>query len=135
MSAKKPALSGPNASRNGGLGSPRERVRPTPELQELLGQVFDYEWKNHRKQWGKEEYERRRFDFVFHMTDCMTDLETLRELFRHPKKDKMRDTLISLMSILIHVIPHLNAAGRLLVGEIGDPFAESSKPANLWEDE
>jgi hypothetical protein len=97
----------------------------------LLGRVFDYEWRGQKKEWGKDEYDRRRFGFIFHMSDWLTDLRELQQLFDDPKKATVKDAWDTVFGFLIHVIPHLNAAGRLFVDEMGDPFAEAAKPAKV----
>lgn len=95
----------------------------------MLGRVFDAVRHEDRKSKRSADYKERRSDFIFHMTDWLTDLRELQELYAHPTKVEVQKVSISLMSILIHVIPHLNAAGRLLLDEdgIGDPFAEPTQ--------
>jgi hypothetical protein len=76
-----------------------------------------------RAELGPEEYQRQRHDFAFHMTDWLTDLKELNELYAHPEKAELDKATISIIGILYHVIPHLNAAGRLLLDTIPDAFA------------
>jgi hypothetical protein len=95
------------------------------KLEHLLGQVFDGAREGDRETLDAEEYERRRHDFVFHMTDWRDDLERLADLFRHPEQQDEESASVFLIGFLYHVIPHLNAAGRLLLDEIGDPFSQT----------
>jgi hypothetical protein len=96
----------------------------SPELIELLGRIFDSGRKGDRK--GKR-YEQRRHDFIFHMTDWLGDLKKLNELYTHPENADLHEATISIIALLYHVIPHLNAAGRLLLDTITDPFAPSQE--------
>jgi hypothetical protein len=73
---------------------------------------------------SKGEYERRRHDFVFHMTDWLTDLREYADIVRHPEEYKKDAAAEMIIGFLYHVVPHLNAAGRLLLDEIKDPFAD-----------
>lgn len=96
---------------------------PTPELEEFLGKVYDHGREGDRKDMSAEEYARRRHDFVFHMTDWLSDLKFLSDLYEHPEKADVEKTTIEIMGFLFHVLPHLTTAGRLLLDEIGDAFA------------
>ena len=62
------------------------------------------------------------------MTDWLVDLERLATLYSRPdafSKDEAGDAVFG---FLIHALPHLMAAGRLLLGEFSDPFsAQESK--------
>jgi hypothetical protein len=93
-------------------------------LRELLGRVFDGARGSLRADLPADEYERRKLDFVFHMTDWSNDLARLADCAEHP--DRLDDEAASRLVIgfLYHVVPHLNAAGRLLLDEITDPFAD-----------
>lgn len=107
---------------------------PTAALKELLGKVFDEARDGDQKEMSADEYARRRHDFVFHMTDWLTDLEFLSKLYQHPEQVEVKRTTISIIGLLFHVIPHLTTAGRLLLDEIGDPFANDwpvRKPAKI----
>jgi hypothetical protein len=95
-----------------------------PELADLLNKVFD------RVREGRlpeaedaSQYEEWRRDFVFHLMDWTADVERLRELFDNPHEYDVEAASHLIVSFLIHVIPHLNNAGRLLLDEIVDPFA------------
>jgi hypothetical protein len=89
----------------------------------LLGAVFDDYHEGPRKTENAADYEIRKRDFVFHMTDWLDDLKELTALYDHPDRADVPKACISLIGILYHVIPHLNAAGRLFLGNIPDPFA------------
>ncbi|MFO0967305.1 MAG: hypothetical protein U0793_17235 [Gemmataceae bacterium] len=95
------------------------------EIDTLLGRVFDNARREDKKEWGREEYARRRQDFIFHMTDWLGDLKQLNNIFRRPQDCDPKETTITVMGVLYHVIPHLKAAGRLLLDEIPDAFEEN----------
>jgi hypothetical protein len=65
----------------------------------------------------------RRDEFVFHMMDWIDDMERLRALYRSPVRDATSASEV-VVGFLYHVVPHLNAAGRLLLDEIPDRFAK-----------
>jgi hypothetical protein len=65
-----------------------------------------------------------RQSFVFHMTDWREDLERLATLYRDPGQFDREAAGAIVFEFLIHALPHLLAAGRLLLGEVRDPFAE-----------
>jgi hypothetical protein len=97
----------------------------------LLEKIFDS--VSERGAMPSAEYQARKRDFVFHLADCRDDLGRLTELLNAEAASE-RDA-IALLSILYHVIPHLNAAGRLAWGKVSDPFAsdwtvdDSTKPS------
>jgi hypothetical protein len=98
-------------------------------LERLLGQVFDDCREGLRDDLSPAEYERRRHEFVFHMLDWPKDFQFLSGLFANPEGRDIQDVSTSLIAFLYHVIPHLNAAGRLLLDEVPDPFAEARPPS------
>lgn len=95
-------------------------------LEKLLGSVFDDLRAGSRAELSPEDYARRRHDFVFHMLDWQDDLEKLAGLFRRPNSIEEDGASTLLVGFLSHVVPHLNAAGRLLLDQIDDPFISSS---------
>jgi hypothetical protein len=95
------------------------------KIEQLLGRVFDGAREDLRENVDPQEYEKRKHDFVFHMTDWLGDLEQLRDLFKQPDHRDEESASALVIGFLYHVIPHLNAAGRLLLDEIGDPFVKS----------
>lgn len=99
----------------------------TAQLEELLGRVFDEAREGLRAELPPDEYERRRHDFIFHMMDWKDDLEQLAELFKHPDRLDADAASTFLIGLLYHVVPHINAAGRLMLDRIDDPFAESDE--------
>jgi hypothetical protein len=99
-------------------------INPSPELETLLGKVFDNSRRDDKRSLPREDYKRNREDFIFHMTDWLIDLKELNQIYRHSDEADVERTTISLMGFLYHVIPHLKAAGRLLLDEIPDPFEE-----------
>lgn len=91
-------------------------------LETLLGRVFDDLRKESWADLPPGEYKQLREDFIFHMTDWKDDLEQLRYLFNTPDTHD-EETTTRLVGILYHIVPHLNAAVRLLLDEVPDPFA------------
>src|SRR5439155_8797625 len=99
----------------------REPMLADPKLRKLLGKVFDLMRGDERKAGDQDAYKTHRLDFVFHMTDWLKDLEELRELYEHPEKNTPEEASTRVIGFLVHVLPHLNAAGRLLLDEVSDP--------------
>jgi hypothetical protein len=99
------------------------------QLRELLGRVFDIAQDGLRDEIPREDYERRRFDFVFHMTDWTCDVTRLADLVRHPQNENDEAATKFLIGFLYHTIPHLSAAGRLLLDHVPDPFADQPEAA------
>jgi hypothetical protein len=99
------------------------RNRSTP-FEDLLGKVFDGAQDGLRESLTPEEYERRRHDFVFHLAEIREDVAKLSELLARPGELDEEAASTLLIGILYHTVPHLNAAGRLLLDHINDPFAE-----------
>ena len=94
------------------------------QADELLGKIFDSAREGLRGELSAEEYERRRHDFIFHFCDLRDDVVRLAQWLADPDilDEEAASTLI--IGFLYHAIPHLNAAGRLLLDKIDDPFAE-----------
>ncbi|MBY0524099.1 MAG: hypothetical protein K2R98_11910 [Gemmataceae bacterium] len=90
----------------------------------LLGKVFDDARQGLRKEVGQAEYKRRRDDFVFHMTDWLHDLEGLWSLSQQPEAFDIDRATTMVIGSLYHMIPHIKAAGRLLLDEVPDAFAD-----------
>jgi hypothetical protein len=88
-------------------------------LEQLLGHTFDA----FRDVEDPAEHAQKKADFIFHMTDWKADLETLAALYQDPNRMDPKAARRFIFGFLIHVIPHLNAAGSLLVDEVSDPFA------------
>jgi hypothetical protein len=102
-----------------------------PALWHLLEKVFDDCREGPRAELSPEEYQRQRYDFAFHMTDWLYNLKELNELYAQPEKAELHKATISIIGLLYHIIPHLNAAGRLLLDKIPDAFAPpEKKPEN-----
>lgn len=97
------------------------------KIENLMGQVYDALQSIDDKAANAEA----KRQFVFHMTDWVDNLERLVKLYEEGalRKDQAAQTVAG---FLYHVIPHLNAAGRLLLDRIPEPFTEGqqeSKPA------
>jgi hypothetical protein len=88
-------------------------------LEQLLSHTFDA----FRDVDDAADHAKRKADFIFHMTDWMSDLETLAALYKDPNMMDRKAARQFIFGFLVHVIPHLNAAGRLMLDEISDPFA------------
>lgn len=99
-----------------------------PKLQQLLNKVFAAasSWSDLRKS-DPARYKELRHDFVFHMTDWLRDLEKIHDLYEHPEKHDPDEAYTFIIGFLYHVIPHLNAAGRLLLDEVSSPFKPPTK--------
>jgi hypothetical protein len=88
-----------------------------------LERVYDRAQAGLRDELGEDDYERRRRDFVFHMLDWDSDLRRMVALIDDPGKVSTKEATTFIIGFLYHVIPHLNAAGNLLLDEVPDPFA------------
>ena len=99
----------------------REKIRI------LMEKVFDDMYAESRNK-NSLRYQEYRRDFGFHMTDWLRDLERLSAVYRHPEKTSVADASSNIMGFLYHAIPHLAAAGRLLLEEVPDAFADMYHP-------
>jgi len=107
------------------------RKPPHDTLERLLGQVFDEHQGDLRGEIDPAEYAERRHEFIFHMLDWRGDLRALIRLFDNPESQDLALAVRFLTGFLYHVIPHLSAAGRLLLDHVPDPFVEAqSRPGN-----
>lgn len=99
---------------------------PSKELRKLLGSIYH----QYQKLDDPKANATAKQDFVFHMTDWLDDLRRLGALFENPDKFDRNTAGCAVAGFLYHVIPHLKAAGRLLLDEIPDAFenAESQAP-------
>jgi hypothetical protein len=89
---------------------------------DLLGRVFDEHRADLRQELSPEDYARRRAEFVFHMSDFTEDLQGLASMQESPENWPPERARTFLIGCLYHIIPHLKAAGRLLLDEVPDPF-------------
>lgn len=121
MSAKKLRLNGRQKSVSvAKLSQRNESVKQERLLKKLLAHTFD----TFAEEKDPSEYARKKADFVFHMRDWNSDLEMLAQIYEHPDRFDKKTGRQFIFGFLVHVIPHLNAAGRLMLGEIVDPFAK-----------
>jgi len=97
------------------------------QLEELLGRIFDGAREGLREKIELDDYAQRRRDFIFHMADWKSEVQRLADLYKNPEGHDESAASDFLIGFLYHAIPHLNAAGRLLLDEVLDPF---SNPAN-----
>lgn len=100
--------------------------RPSAELQRVLRSVYN----QYQRLDSAADNDAARRDFVFHMTDWINDLEQLAALYADPKKLDKDAAGSVVFSFLIHAVPHLMEAGRLLEGhDIRNPFVDTeAKP-------
>lgn len=91
-------------------------------FEDILGRVFDAMRAEDRDVLTESEYARLKFDFTFHMTDWLDDLKRMHALQEAPDVWTQKKATPFVVGFLYHVIPHLKAAGRILLGEIGDAF-------------
>jgi hypothetical protein len=124
-------MSGKKQLRNGKAGStptksPSKRKEATPRQQ--LQRVLRTAYNTYQRLDDPAANLEARHDFVFHMTDWAYDLERLASLYARPEafdKDEAGDRVFR---FLIHALPHLLAAGRLLLGKVSDPFGDQESP-------
>lgn len=91
----------------------------------MLGALFESQREEWKRDLPPAVFEQRRHDFVFHMLDWKDDLERLALFFSNPDCLDEEAASSFLIGFIYHVLPHLNAAGMLLLDEIKDPFAAS----------
>jgi hypothetical protein len=76
----------------------------------------------------QSDFVKKQDEFVFHMTDWIDDIHDLLRLYTIDATVEVAARQI--VGFLAHVVPHVNAAGRLLMGDVPDPFAVGkSEPA------
>jgi hypothetical protein len=90
---------------------------PSKALQKLLASVYNH----FQRLDDRKANANARRDFVFHMTDWLSDLDHLVAIYKHPERVDAEQAS-EIVGFLYHVIPHLNAAGRLLLDDIPDAF-------------
>ena len=101
------------------------KITPTARVEILLEKLFDTQREEWKDALPSEEFEQRRHDFVFHMTDWKDDLERLAALFNNSDQQDEEAATALLIGFLYHVVPHLNAAARLLLDDTGNPFSQA----------
>ena len=91
-------------------------------IESTLGELFDSQREEWKEKLTGQEFDRLRHEFIFHMTDWLSDLQQFAAWVKHPESldDNAASALV--MGFLYHVVPHISAAGRLLIGRIDDPF-------------
>jgi hypothetical protein len=110
MPAKKPRAIGNSALKitRPNLGN---KAAASERLKKTLAAVYD----DFQKLDDKKLHARFRNNFIFHMVDWSEDLVKLRELFKNPERFDEETASQVISGFLYHVIPHLRAAGRLLL--------------------
>jgi hypothetical protein len=91
-----------------------------PKLTDLLGQAFELA----RDRADDPNFDSHKWEFAFHMTDWQSDLEKRYRMDTAPSGWAPDSACDFLIGFLIHTVPHLNAAARLLVDDVGDPFSQ-----------
>jgi hypothetical protein len=89
----------------------------------LLERVYEMIQRDDSLPTRPVDFERHKHDFAFHMTDWYTEIQPLQRLFDSPRQWSDDAAAAFVVGFLHHVVPHLNAATRLLLGAISDPFA------------
>jgi len=97
-------------------------------LEQLLSRIFDGAREGLRGDLDPEDYAKRIKIFMFDMCDWKDDLERLAALFNNPDQQDDEAASVSLIGFLYHAVPHLNAAARLLLDDVGDPFSQAEGP-------
>ncbi len=126
MSTKKRPLNGRPASTLGELPSKIEFTMPSKELRKLLGSIYH----RFQKLENPKANAVAKQDFVFHMTDWLDDLRRLAAIYKNPGKFDRQSAGHIVAGFLYHVIPHLRAAGRLLLDQIPDAFENVENLSN-----
>ena len=103
------------------------KISQMAKVELLLERLFDAQREEWKEELPFEEYEQRRHEFVFHMTDWKDDLERFAALFNNPDQQNEEAASAFLIGFLYHVVPHLNAAARLLLDDVGNPFSQAEK--------
>jgi hypothetical protein len=127
MSARKHPPNGKPGSTLGELPSKIEFTMPSKELRKLLGSIYH----QYQKLDDPKANAVARQDFIFHMTDWLDDLRRLSALFEHPGRFDRQRAGCTVAGFLYHVIPHLKAAGRLLLDYIPDTFDNAEKTERI----
>lgn len=96
-------------------------TQPKEGLVKLLGRVFD----DLQQVDDPVEHARKKQEFIFHMADWVDDLKELASLYENPDPHESEASKL-IAGFLYHVIPHLNAAGRLALDRIPDAFKKSN---------
>src|SRR4051812_20915715 len=87
-----------------------------------LARIFDEMRGSLREGLSASEYAALRDAFVFHMTDWLEDGDRFAALRREPRSAGQEEAIDRVVGFLIHAIPHLRAASRILLDDVGDPF-------------
>ena len=107
----------------------RKQLPQDQANEELMAKVFDRAQSGLLEAIWIAEYERRKREFIFHMLDWKPDLSKIAGLLDRSASMSPKEATTLVIGFLYHVVPHLNAAGRLLLDEIPDPF-ETNAPSN-----
>lgn len=90
-------------------------------VRECLAAVYDLEAGGNP---GTSD-DSRRWEFVFHMTDWLKDMERLHGLFAEPctsrEKERLDEAHDVVAGFLLHAWPHLTAAYELLLDQAPEP--------------
>ena len=89
-------------------------MEPNPELIAALEAAFD-QYNDAGN--APAEHARLKREFIFHMTDWLSDLNALHQLYHSPETVKRAVAAETIFAFLVHALPHLSEAGRILLGE------------------
>ena len=89
---------------------------------DILSSIFDELREGQRRELSKTDYTRNRDYFIFHIIECLDDLQGLQELLSGAMDPAIASS--RMVGILYHVVPHFNAATRLLLDRVPDTFAK-----------
>jgi hypothetical protein len=116
MSGRKQPLNGKS-----GLTTSVAVSKSTSSLERKLSAIYGL----YQRVDGGKASSRRRQHFVFNMMDWAEDLERLAALYKNPEKFDKKAAGEIVAGFLYHALPHLSAAGRLLLDfSPGDLFKE-----------
>ena len=97
------------------------------DARDLMMRVFD-SMNGPPEESEAAEYDRRRREFGFHMTDWLSDLEGLHGILSAPRSQSPEVCASEVYGMLFHIVPHLRAAFRAMDGrEAPDCFLEMER--------
>jgi hypothetical protein len=105
-----------------------KRLSPLPFTNAVLQRRLESVWDHFAT---RKRSKRARWDFGFHMTDWQDDLAALSALYLDPSRVPPKKARQIVYAFLIHAVPHLNEAFRLLEGkDTPNPFEPSRRSSS-----
>jgi len=86
------------------------------EARNILRAVYSEVRESHELEYGNEQEA-----FSFHMSECLDDMEGVVSLLK-TSSEPAGVVARRIVGFLYHVVPHLNAAARLLLNGVPDSF-------------